>query len=186
MTICSLLYHNVLINLGDRLAGPETVLADPRSVEPLLADSKRSYETLLRLYYLRHGFESADVYLAHGLNFLAKMAMARMKSAANPTDQELDEARSTLLLAAKGLNEQGKNYHLTYVVFRFLVKGMDPADVNIMQTFLSLRGDDGETNQLRMKPVYVQYPANDVRLGDNPDSQRICNLKTNLEDLSIG
>jgi hypothetical protein len=181
--MCSLLYQNALINLGELLASPEPVLAEP-TVKPLdlLADAKRSFETILRLYYLRHGWESSDVYIAHGLNFLANMAMARMKSAVNPTDQELDEARSTLLLAAKGLNEQGKNYYLTYILFRVLAKEMDPADVSIMQTFLSLRRDDGEADQLRMKHVHAQYPANIVRLGDDPESQRLCNL---VEDLSV-
>src|SRR6202000_2793882 len=112
---------------------PEAAAADPKRLRPLefLAESKRSFETILRLYYLRHGFESSGIYVAHGLNVLANMALARVKFATESSGEELDDARSTLFLAAKGLNEQGKNYYLTYVLFRVLVQEMDPADVRI-------------------------------------------------------
>ena len=137
-------------------------MADPQRLRPLelLAESKRSFETILRLYYLRHGFEHSDLYITHGLNVLTNMALARIKSATKPSNQELDDARSTLLLAAKGLNEQGKNYYLTYILFRLLVQEMDPADVNVMKTFLSLRRDDSEADRLRTKHVHAQYLVN--------------------------
>jgi hypothetical protein len=188
---CSLLYHNVLINLSQLLTSPEAALADDKRLRPreLLAESQRSYETIARLYYLRHGFENSDVFMLHCMNFMANMALARMKSATKPSNQELDDARSTLLLAAKGLNEQGKNHYLAYVLFRVLVQEMDPADVNIMKTFLSLRRDDSEADRLRTKHVHAQYPVNVQRLGDDPDSQRLCNLvkpeDMGLEDLSV-
>jgi hypothetical protein len=150
-----------------------------------LAESKRSFETIFRLYYLRHGFQNSDVYMAHGLNVLANMALARTKSAAKPSKQELDDARSTVLLAAKGLNEQGKNYYLTYILFRVFVQEMDSADVGIMKTFLSIRRGDREADQLRSKHVHAQYPVNIERLGDDPDSQRLCNL-VKPEELGLG
>lgn len=174
--LCSLLYHNALINLSDLLASPETVLADTWRVNPLelLTDSKISFETIMRLYYLRHGFENSDLFIGHALNVLANMAMAQTKSASSSNAQELDDARSTLLLAAKGLNDQGKNHYILYVLFRVLVQEMDARDVSIMKTFLSLR-EDGGADQLGTKYVNTLYPANTVRLVDNPECQRLCN-----------
>lgn len=153
-------------------------MADPKRLRPLelLAESKRSFETILRLYYLRHGFEHSDVYMAHGLNVLANMALVRIKSATKPSNQELDDARSTLLLAAKGLNEQGKNYYVSHIFFRMLVQEMDPADVNVMKTFLSLGRDDSDADQPRTKHIHAQDPVNMQRLGDNPDSPRLSDM----------
>ena len=179
------------MNLSQLLASPEAAMADPKRLRPLelLAESKRSFETILRLYYLRHGFEHSDTYMAHGWNVLANMALARIKSATKPSNQELDDARSTLLLAAKGLNEQGKNYYVYYVLFRVLVQELDPADVNAMKTFLSPRRDDSEADQLRTKHVHAQYPVNIQGLWDNPDRQRLCNRvkpeEMGLEGLSV-
>lgn len=45
-----------------------------------MAHSKMCIETILRLYYLRHGFRTSSAFLAHSLTVLAFMAHAQLKA----------------------------------------------------------------------------------------------------------
>jgi hypothetical protein len=180
-----------MINLYELLvASSETVVTDTllKNASEVLAHSKICFETIMRLYYLHHGFESSDTYMAHDLDVLAYMANAQLKSTSSSNDhlmEGLDDARSTLILAAKGLNDQGRSYYLPYTLFRVLLEEMDPEDVNVMKTFINLRKEDNESNKLRANQVHAQYPVNIVRMVDNPESRRLSNLMKQYPGLGL-
>ncbi|KAM6510043.1 hypothetical protein FALCPG4_017674 [Fusarium falciforme] len=108
-----LLFHNVIINLHELLSSKAAIFAtDPRwhASRSVLRDSKLHFEILMRLYFLRHGYEYSDTYLTHTLAVLAFMALGRLNSAVDPTaGSSIDESEdliSTIFLAAKGLADQ--------------------------------------------------------------------------------
>lgn len=69
----------------------------------VVSEADRSLQTLMRLYYLRHGFETMDTYI---LSPLAKLAfMALQTIAENSYPHSLTDTRSTLFLATKGLRD---------------------------------------------------------------------------------
>lgn len=104
-------------------------------------------ETLLRLYYLRHSFESYDPLLMHWLMFLGDVVLQRLdryqsggsgssgsNSSAAPVG--LESLRSTLILCAKGLYDQGLNYHIGVLVYRLLRDRMKASDLDLLRTHI--------------------------------------------------
>ncbi|KAK3301844.1 uncharacterized protein B0T15DRAFT_563508 [Chaetomium strumarium] len=83
----------------------------------------RHLETLLRLYYLRHGFEHLDIYSGY---FLTQQG----------------DLRSTLLLAAKGLHDQGRSAYIHKAVLRRLSAEMAPRDRRALAELLGGGDDD--------------------------------------------
>ncbi|KAJ6782478.1 hypothetical protein PWT90_07884 [Aphanocladium album] len=89
-------------------AAPVSNLRD--TVEAQMLRSKISHETIIRLYYLRNGFDGANMLFLHCLAVLSFATLAERQSSENATDlTSQEDTRSTLILAAKGLYDQGKN-----------------------------------------------------------------------------
>ncbi|KAI0884524.1 uncharacterized protein GGS22DRAFT_188736 [Annulohypoxylon maeteangense] len=132
-------YHILLISLFE----PHLQIDDVHDgVDPgmIVAHSKNCFETLIRVYYLRHGFESLDTALVQFLHLLGFSALR--DSSATENDPATREAvRSTLMLCAKGLWEQGQNYYLSEAIFRMFRQSMSTEDVATLREIIEV--DDG-------------------------------------------
>ncbi|KAI0180537.1 hypothetical protein GGR52DRAFT_531750 [Hypoxylon sp. FL1284] len=101
-------------------------------------------ETLLRLYYLRHSFECYDPLLMHWLVFLGDVVLKKLDnpsgspttSSATTTPLDLESLRSTLILCAKGLYDQSRNYHIAFIVYRLLRDRMKANDLDLLRTHI--------------------------------------------------
>ncbi|KAF2096473.1 nitrate assimilation regulatory protein nirA [Rhizodiscina lignyota] len=187
-----LLYHNVMINLCELLvslsdkfaAGP---LQSPHSV---LEHSKICFETLIRLYYLRHGFESSDTYMAHSLTVMAFMALSQLKQLASSSDPlsmlKREDARASLILAAKGLSDQGRNYYFPYTLFHVVKAATESEDLELLYKSVNLRKENTGWDKLRAKHVQAQYPCNILSITDFREEQRLSNLIKEYADLALG
>ena len=169
----------------------------------------------MRLYYLRHGFEYSDTYLTHHLAILAFMTSGQMKridgtsgadlngSASTPApasglpngfdedndnghDHE-DDIRSTMILAAKGLSDQGRNYYTPLALSQVLRREMSEADADALYKWINVRRDDDTdaTSHGRAKHVQAQYPVGLVNLADDPEKQRLGNIIKKYADLAM-
>src|SRR2546430_16770231 len=80
----------------------------PNTPQAALTHAKMCFETLLRLYYLHHGFETVNIFFTHFLMVQAFASVATLNaqtiSSATPS---IDDVRATLILAAKSLCDQG-------------------------------------------------------------------------------
>jgi hypothetical protein len=105
-------------------------------------------ESLLRIYYLRHGFEAYDsmllVHLVHLANVtLTRIAMIeRSPSLRETSGEDIETLRSTLILCLKGLHDQSKNFYLSGVVFdvmknRLSAENRDPSESSPTMSFRS-------------------------------------------------
>lgn len=170
INLCSLLN-----NLPE--AESEIASGSPRS---LLTHSWICLETIIRLYYLRHGFEGPDSYILHGLTVLAYRALDQLKSAKySPTTapgSSLEDCRSTATLATKGLNDQGLSYYMPLTVLYVMKHAIDSAGLTFPHSPLKLHQDDMPWLQERVKHVQAQYPVNIVRITDDPEQQRLGQL----------
>lgn len=158
--------------------------ADQASEEILaqLSHSRICFETVMRLYYLRHGFSSADCYMAHDLAVLGFMALGKLKDAGGIQNEDL---RSTLLLAAKGLGDQGRNYYLPFTLFHVINGQMSEEDTALLHQFMTSWKEDGNLKQVRARHVQAQYPCDIVKITNYPDSKRLGNLIKQYADLAI-
>ncbi|KAK1760212.1 hypothetical protein QBC47DRAFT_289520 [Echria macrotheca] len=103
------------------------VLLDAFGVHPqnMVDHARVCFETLLRLYYLRHGADRLDT--TCNAFFLQQGFMCLKDLATHPQSPSVAAWRSTLILAAKCLYDQGGSAHFARVLYQVLHDQM-PAD----------------------------------------------------------
>ena len=133
-------YHAILVYLFLSFDGPctEDFAENPQHIA---ADSKACFETLIRIYYLRHGFETYDIMLIHFLPLLALTTLGNLKEQENDDEEVADALRSTVILCAKGLCEQGRNSFAFDAIFRLLRAEMREKDAQLTSEFCKLEED---------------------------------------------
>lgn len=124
------------------------------------------------------------------LAVFAFIALAQLKaltySPAGPSSATtLEDVRSSLILAAKGLHDQGQNYYLLYTIFHVVQNSMDDDDRDLMRRYVFVEGEDDQAKQLRTKRVLSQYPVSITRITDDPESQRLGNLIQKYADVAV-
>lgn len=77
-----------------------------------------SLQILIRLYYVRHSFESTDVYLVSPLSRLGFVCLERMQE--SPSAQDLEDLRSTLALVLIGLSSQSRRAGIVRAVTKIV------------------------------------------------------------------
>ncbi|KAK9420218.1 hypothetical protein SUNI508_06747 [Seiridium unicorne] len=119
----SMQYFELLISIFDPHKDVVDTSPSVASPKDIIGRAKACFETLLRMYYIRHGFEAYDYAL---FQYLAQLAFSALRdSAAVSTNVERKELQSTQLLCAKGLWDQGKNVLICQAIFsqfRYLLK----------------------------------------------------------------
>ncbi|CAI6337654.1 unnamed protein product [Periconia digitata] len=155
-----MLYQDVMIRLCEivlTVPPPQLQLRPDHPIQQLSTDSKLSFVTLMRLYYLRHGFGGCDVGLIHNLHVLAYIAQERLKALThNPNlhhRNETDEARGILFLAAKGFDLQSENYHLAFTLLCKLRENMSQEEVNNIYEFAGISRIKSAMRRLRTENV---------------------------------
>lgn len=168
---------------------------DPvNSVTSTLAHSQVCFESVMRIYYLRHGYEMADGYLCHAIFELACYALAQRSLLAAPGSTSAgagpaaspDDTKSTLLLAAKGLSDQSKNYYLPRALFQIVEKEMSAEDRTALHRYVApLPNPDSESLQFRSTYISSQYPLNIASISDNPVVKRLDQLAKEFTDVAV-
>lgn len=110
----SIQYYAVMISIFEPHKSSDTAFS-PDSPIDIISTAKACFETLLRLYHLRHGFDTFDFALLQYLPQLAFSSLRDAEMASSETEQEA--LYSTQLLCAKGLWDQGKNMMMCQAIF---------------------------------------------------------------------
>jgi hypothetical protein len=90
-----------------------------REVQQTIVSSRIAFETIMRIYYMRHSFESCDPALTYFLPFMFNMALKYLSNELDTPLTVLDTEKvrcSTLVLSAKGLQSHGRMHVLTRLV----------------------------------------------------------------------
>lgn len=154
-------FHNYIINLLEepittKLDNPQlidlfsqTLGQKPRE---LLSSSKRSFETIIRLYYLRHGFEALDCFMVQYLSMLAFMAYGALQASTQKTT--VQALQSTIVLATMGLRDQSASFYTGRMVFKAVRGGMRCTRWKHALMFPCLFSYTSRCT--RLPPVYIQ------------------------------
>ncbi|PWO19553.1 EPT1, sn-1,2-diacylglycerol ethanolamine- and cholinephosphotransferase, partial [Pyrenophora tritici-repentis] len=132
------------------------------SPKRLFAASKASLQTLLHMFYHRHGFEAYYIFLLQVLVQLGFDALERLRTLeAQQTHfpAVMKATRATLILCAKGLRDQGRNFFLSELIFRILRDEMNPVDVKLLKDWTRIK-DEEQREQSMMEHVDSEYPVN--------------------------
>ncbi|KAK4196408.1 hypothetical protein QBC40DRAFT_234412 [Triangularia verruculosa] len=129
-------YQNILANLYESVT---ITASNANMINAIKQSASCNFETLLRLYYLRHGYGCGDQFLVQPLNTLGFWSLATLQSMLESDEHDFYNDRvkatqSTLLLAAKGLHEQSSSFYLDHVTLQLLRSRMRPVERQLLDS----------------------------------------------------
>lgn len=132
-------YHHLILTIFKPLLSPSTNHLTP-SPQHIVDRASKHLQTLLRLYYVRHGYEAMDLFIVIPLVLAAYDCLDAITADTPP--EQLEALRSTLILAAKGLHAQRRNHFLADALFRVVRGRMRPAEVSLLKGIVTLRAEE--------------------------------------------
>ncbi|KAM3534742.1 hypothetical protein MY4038_001995 [Beauveria bassiana] len=169
-------YLSALIFILDPLSSSadESSQDQTLSAAAVLALAEIKLETLVRLYYVHHGFDSHDVFMMQFLMFLGFMHIRSI--ATSPAGELNDAYRSTIYLVAKGLRTQGQNCYLAKVIYRMMRDAMSSSDQKFLGPLLNVSVDDDVRKSLISRHTRSALPIDIFSINEDPEKQRLSNL----------
>ena len=187
----SLAYYNAAINTCEVANSVTEGDVVESSFKPALAHSTICFESIMRLYYLHHGYDIPDGHMAHNLMVLAYKGLSQrnmppeLHKSINAEPSSVAEARSTLILAQKGLHDQGKNYFLPWALFQIVEEEMQPEDRDALYRSVTIHKEHSEGLQLRQRYMSSQYPVGLDRLDEPPGGRQLGQLTKDFTELAV-
>ncbi|KAI4948592.1 hypothetical protein J4E91_006018 [Alternaria rosae] len=185
-------YYAVLITLfrtqissGD--AGVQLLTQDQRNAaQHMVTQASVQLESILRIYYLRHSFESYDstltIFLVHLAN-LTLEPLGRLEQDPGNASQEMSESLlSTLVLCFNGLYEQSKSAFIAGVMLRVMKRRLSADVRNAVGRYVTIEETDNdadpmdEANLEFSHPILSELILPGTSLSDDPKSWRLKNL----------
>lgn len=116
--------------------------ADGPSPRQIVAESSKNIQTLVRLYFVRHGFEAMDLFILVPLmvvvyDCIEAMDETRSSESALPAGR-LASLQSTLVLVAQGLYYQRRNHYPAEALFRVVRGRMSAGEVSMLKSSMNL------------------------------------------------
>jgi hypothetical protein len=139
------------------------------------------------MFYHRHGFEDYYIFL---LQVLVQLGFDSLERLRTPEAQQqhfpavMKATRATLILCAKGLRDQGRNFYLSELVFRILRDKMNPVDVKLLKDWAQIK-DEEKRERLMAEHVYGEYPVNVEGITSDPTERRLHRLLASMGDLKL-
>ncbi|CAJ2511194.1 Uu.00g068190.m01.CDS01 [Anthostomella pinea] len=163
-------YHVMLISLFEPFEAMRPIDGEV-SAGTTVKQSRACFETLIRLYYQRHGFESYDPTLLKYLHMLGFSTLRDLGLSGGDSPADEDK-RATLVLCAKGMWEQGRNSFASEAVFHMLRHSMGPDEIQLINEFTgSDRLDD--RMELMAQEIRSQWPIGAFNGATHTDEQTL-------------
>lgn len=151
----------------------------PRDV---VAEANKHLQTLVRLYYLRHGFEAMDLFIVIPL-MLACCGCIEAINEQTPEDA-LEGLQSMLILTAQGLYNQRRNHYLAEALYRVIRGRMRPQEASLLRSTSAIDDAEPEGKQQMIQAVRSHWPVSVVRKKEDIESQILTNLVENYARLN--
>lgn len=155
---------------------PLSDFSTPQSPNPqeIVAEATKYLQTLIRLYYLRHGFDAMDLFIVILLMLAASDCIDVIKQSSG---DELETLRSTLILVTKGLYSQRRNHYLAEALFRVIRGRMPPSELALFNGILNIN-DQAEPPDMA-QAVRSHWPVTVVTKREDLDAHILKNLVDN-------
>ncbi|KAM0350165.1 hypothetical protein ACHAPU_003330 [Fusarium lateritium] len=173
--------HEIIVSDGQKHPRPPT--PEIEALQASLSKYRGYFETILRIHYLRHSFEYGNMMLTRFLAMLAFLALNKIKRIATATapitkyfdfdagDSDPKEARATLLIAQKGLSDQGRGYYLPRTLLQDIVTRMSPHDANILQSYITIPPEGPDEIQERKMYMQSHCPPDILQIANDANQQ---------------
>jgi len=165
-------YHILLLSIYEPLLDAKT--DHNPSPRHIVINANKHLQTLIRLYYLRHGFEAMDAFLTIPLILAGSKCLDAINE--QTPVAELEVLRSTLLLITSGLSSQRRNHYLAEALFRVIRGRMRPQEAALMRGTIDLEKDEGQEKRVMIQAVRSHWPVGVVRKIEDKDSNSLRNL----------
>ncbi|KAI9705941.1 MAG: hypothetical protein M1836_005347 [Candelina mexicana] len=147
-------YYHLILTIYEPLLDMETI--QESSSQQIVADARKNLQTLIRLYYLRHGFDAMDLFIV-----------------------------IPLMLAAKGLCSQRQNHFLAQALYQVIRGRMRPQEVALLKDAVNLDEDEPNEKRVMLQAVRSHWPVSVVKKMDDLDSHLLTNLVENYAHLNM-
>ncbi|KAM7209353.1 hypothetical protein V8F20_000403 [Naviculisporaceae sp. PSN 640] len=155
-----------IVRMGDDLSLSHWTFSH-KSPRDAYLDAKIHFETAFRLYYLRHGFEFPDPFLGQFMSALTKLTLDTIDQ--DPDSPYIEEWRSTVLLAAKGIYEQSRSIYVLKALLQITIGLMTPRDVERLKHFARIEANQ-EIREPLEEPIHSGWRAMSVGYEPSPES----------------
>ncbi|EHK44954.1 hypothetical protein TRIATDRAFT_139368 [Trichoderma atroviride IMI 206040] len=174
-------YHHLVLAIFEPLLQIST--GQELRIRELIADAKKYLQTLVRLYYIRHGYDSMDLFIIIPLMLIASDCVEAVNDQ-TPTDQ-LELLRSTLILAATGLYNQRRNHYLAEALFRVVYGRMRRPEIALLKDSMKMDEREWDERQGMAQAVRSHWPVSIVRKKEDRDANVLANLVKNYAHLNV-
>jgi hypothetical protein len=174
-------YHNLILAIYEPLndAKPNHEPFPQQAV----ADASKHIQTLVRLYYLRHGFDAMDLFIVIPLMLAGFKCLSAIGE--QTSGPKLEALRSTLILVAKGLYSQRRNHYLAEALFRVIRGRMRPQEAALLRNTMDIDEEAAEEKRPMVQPVRSHWPVTVVRKSEELDSHVLKNLVKDYAHLNV-
>ena len=132
-----------------------------QSIQEIAQEARCNYEIVLRIYYLRHGFDMYNTWAFFFLTNLFFMAIGELHASIEAGGEEADAMRSTLILASKGMSAQARCYYLAEAMLRTVCMQMESSDGILLGQYTSFQDlNDPEATAQRLNIVKSGWQQN--------------------------
>ena len=156
---------------------------DETSPQQIVSTATKHIETLVRLYYLRHGYEAMDLFIVIPLMLIAYECINVINEQTPKT--KLEALRSTLILVTKGLYNQSRNHYLAKALFRVICGRMHPQERGLLKGTLNLDEEETAGRHDMEQAVRSHWPVSVVKNKDDLDSHILKNLVDDYARLNV-
>ncbi|KAI9652806.1 MAG: hypothetical protein M1821_007804 [Bathelium mastoideum] len=183
---CSIQYWAALMSLFEHLVPPTPAFAHVPNPETsalqIRSEARVHLETVIRIYYLRHGFEFYDPTLVLWLAMFGFISVNECRSVSGSEDAKA--ARSTLILICKGLSDQARNFFVVEGVLRLVCAEMAPQDLALLKQYTSFSDIENPSAAVeRMSHIQSDWPMNIVSVVGVPDPKRSWRIIEGTDEL---
>ncbi|KJK76000.1 hypothetical protein H634G_08757 [Metarhizium anisopliae BRIP 53293] len=174
-------YHHLILTIYEPLLDVAT--EEEPTPQQIVDDARKHLQTLVRLYYLRHGFEAMDLFIVVPLMLAGYECIDAIGEQA--TGPRLEALRSTLILIAKGLYHQRRNHYLAEALFRVIRGRMRQEELSLLKTTVRLDEDEEDERRHMAQAVRSHWPVSVVKKKEDVNSHILKNLVETYAHLNV-
>jgi hypothetical protein len=142
--------------------------------QQIFAKARVQFETLVRIYYLRHSFECFNPLIIHFLSVFSFLNVGDF-ARTDKDPERLEATYSSLILAAKGIRDQARSCQIAQIISQLIRNILKSEQAWLWKDGVSV--EQTEIDQLQMlQHTRSNYPVDIVNVAGDVGKQRVDNL----------
>ncbi|KAK4216924.1 hypothetical protein QBC37DRAFT_78044 [Rhypophila decipiens] len=147
------------------------------------------FETITRIYYLRHCYDFPDLFMSYHLALLGNHALTQMHNDATllspSSESQKRRLLSTVFLCLKGLYEQGRGAYVCVMIYSVLLNKLNQRDRDLLFSELGLGTWPDENAADMAKRCRSIWPMPPTKRGEDPKKYPLDLLVKGTQEMKI-